>query len=410
MAKEDGVDAVELVTRSEIDDAAARIAGVAEPTPLRRSHALSRLSGADVWLKCEYLQRTGSFKIRGAYNRISRLDAGTTVIAASAGNHAQGVALAAELSALRAIIYMPEAAPLPKVQATEGYGAEVRFAGETVDDAIVFARAVAAADPSAVFVPPFDDRLIIAGQATLGAELAEQISPEATVIVPVGGGGLISGVAAALRQRGHRGRIVGVEPTGAASMAASLAAGRVAPLDSVHTIADGVALKSPSELTLAHVQRFVDELVAVDDPTTGEAVVLLAERAKAVVEPSGALTLAALLSGAVRSDGPVVLVLSGGNVDPLLLGKLIDYGLSAAGRYLRMTVRVPDRPGQLARLSTVLAAEGANVLSVEHHREGVRLDVGEVEITVTVETRGPRHRDETIAALRAQGFTVTLDS
>ncbi len=399
----------ELVSLPDIEAAARQIAPLAVRTPLRYSHSLSGLTGRDVWLKAEHQQRTGSFKIRGAYNRISRLEPGTAVVAASAGNHAQGVALAARHAGLDAVIFMPDTAPLPKVLATEGYGALIRYAGSTVDDAIVAAREDAART-GATFVPPFDDPYIIAGQGTLGLELADDMPVGATVVVPVGGGGLIAGVSAALRARGHTGRIVGVEPTGAASMAASLAAGRVVTLDTMSTIADGVALKCPSALTLAHARRFVDDVVLVDDPATAEALVLLAERAKAVVEPSGALGLAALLADRVPGHEPVVLVLSGGNVDPLLLAKLIDYGLSAAGRYLRMTVTVPDRPGQLARLTARVAELGGNVLSVEHHREGLRLDVGEVEITLTIETRGATHRDDTVATLRADGFGVELET
>ena len=397
-----------LVTLDDIEAAARQIAPLAVRTPLRFSHALSGLVGRDVWLKAEYQQRTGSFKIRGAFNRISRLDPGTSVVAASAGNHAQGVALAARHSGLDAVIYMPDSAPLPKVLATEGYGAAIRFAGATVDDAIAAARADAEAT-GATFVPPFDDPFIIAGQGTAGLEVTDDMPEGATVVIPVGGGGLIAGMSAALRSRGHRGRIVGVEPTGAASMAASLDVGQVVTLDAMSTIADGVALKCPSALTLAHTRAFVDEIVVVGDPITAEALVLLAERAKAVVEPSGALPLAALLADLVPGDEPVVLMLSGGNVDPLLLAKLIDYGLSAAGRYLRMTVTVPDRPGQLARLTVRIADLGANVLTVEHHREGLHLDMGHVEITLTVETRGPAHRDDIVAALRSDGFGVELE-
>ncbi len=399
----------DLVTLDDIRAAARQIAPLVVRTPLRYSHSLSGLVGRDVWLKAEYEQRTGSFKIRGAYNRISRLDPGTAVVAASAGNHAQGVALAARHAGLDAVIFMPDAAPLPKVLATEGYGAAIRFAGATVDDAIAAARADAAAT-GATFVPPFDDPFIIAGQGTVGLELADDMPAGSTVIVPVGGGGLISGISAALRGRGHNGRIVGVEPTGASSMAVSIDAGAVVTLDTMSTIADGVALKCPSALTLAHTQRFVDEVVLVDDPSTAEALVLLAERAKAVVEPSGALALAALLTGQIPGTEPVVLVLSGGNVDPLLLSKLIDYGLSAAGRFLRVTVTVPDRPGQLAHLTARVAELGGNVLSVEHHREGLRLDVGEVEITLTVETRGAAHRDGIVAALESDGLGVERET
>ncbi len=398
-----------LVNLDDVLDAQARIAGVVRRTPVASIEAIDRLCGATVVLKEEQRQRTGSFKIRGAYNRISRLPAGSRVVAASAGNHAQGVALAARLAGLAATVFMPANASLPKVQATRDYGAEVRFATGVLDDAVEAARRHAA-EHGAVFVPPFDDDLVIAGQGTLALELHEQASELASVIVPIGGGGLISGVAAAYRALAPHVRIVGVEASGAASMAASLRAGAPQAVASVSTICDGIAVKSPSARTLAHVQALVDEVVTVDDGIVGEALVVLAERAKAVVEPSGAVGLAAVMAGLVPGGGPVGVVLSGGNVDPLLLSKLIEHGLSQAGRFLRMRFEIPDHPGSLAAVANALAELGLNVLDVEHHREGLRtLDVGEVELAVTVETRGPDHRDQALAELARRGFSVVVD-
>ncbi len=401
--------ALPLVSLADILDARERIASVVRYTPTTSVESIDRICGATVILKEEQRQRTGSFKIRGAYNHISRLPAGSRVVAASAGNHAQGVALAARLAGLEAVVFMPANASLPKVQATRDYGAEVRFTDGALDDAVTAAKQWAA-DYGAVFVPPFDDARVIAGQGTLGVELHEQAPEARTVVVPVGGGGLVSGVAAAYRALQPATRIIGVEAAGAASMVASLVAAVPCALTSLATICDGIAVKSPSALTLAHVRALVDEVVVVDDDAVGEALVVLLERAKAVVEPSGAAGLAAVMTGAVRSDQPIAVVLSGGNVDSLLLSKLIEHGLSQAGRYLRMRIEVPDRPGSLATVAAVLGELGLNVLDVEHHREGLRsLDVDEVELAVTVETRGPDHRDHALSELARRGLHVRVD-
>ena len=399
-----------MISLDDLRSAQARVAPVIRATPAVASGALSELVGRPVSLKGEHLQRTGSYKIRGAYNRISRLDPVATpagVVAASAGNHAQGVALAARLAGIRSTIFMPRTATLPKVSATRGYGAEVRLVGELVDDCILAALEHAAAT-GAVFVPPFDDPHIIAGQGTVGLELAEESADAEVVVVPVGGGGLIAGVATALALTRPGIRVVGVEAAGAAAVRASLDAGRCVVLDRVTTMADGIALRSPSELTLSHVRAYVDDVVTVNEEEISTAVLLLLERAKALVEPAGAVGLAALLAGKVAGTGPATTILSGGNVDPLLLLKLIDHGLSAAGRYLVVRVVLGDRPGALAALTTTLAALGLNVLSVEHHRAGIALGVDEVEVLLTLETRDPDHRDEIVAVIREAGFPVEL--
>jgi threonine dehydratase len=394
---------IRLVGLADIEAARARVAPVLRPTPVDRSDSLSRLAGRAVLLKAEYLQRTGSFKIRGAFNRICQLPAGVAVVAASAGNHAQGVALAATLTGRHATIFMPQSAALPKVEATRGYGATVRLEGDTVDDCIGLAQAFAAAC-GAVFVPPFDDEHIIAGQATLGLELAVEAPEAEVVVVPAGGGGLIAGVATALHHVAPAIRVVGVEAAGAASLTAALSAGEPVTLDSVSTMADGIAIKAVSPLTLAHAASYVDEVVTVDEEEISRAMLLLVERAKAVVEPAGAAALAAILAGRIPGTGPVVAVLSGGNVDPLLLTKLIDHGLTAAGRYLVLRIVVGDRPGALAALTAELAAMHLNVLDVEHHRSGRALALTEVEVAVTVETRDTDHHREVLRSLAASGY------
>jgi len=399
-----GADA-ELVTLADVREARERVTPVLRATAVDRSDTLSRLAGRPVLLKLEHQQRAGSFKLRGAYNRISRLAPGVEVVAGSAGNHAQGVALAASLTGHRSTIFMPASASLPKLDATSAYGATVRLDGDSVDDCIAAAKAFAM-ECGAVFVPPFDDRLIIAGQGTIALELLEQAPEVETVVVPVGGGGLIAGIAAVLAALRSDVRVIGVEAAGAASMRASAASGQCVQLPRVETMADGIAVKSPSPLTLAHVLAYVEDLVTVTEEEISQAVLLLLERAKAVVEPSGAVTLAAVLAGKVGGSGPVLAVLSGGNVDPLLLIKLIDHGLSAAGRYVALRVILDDRPGSLATVTAELARLGLNVLSVEHHRSGLDLEVDKVEVRLTLETRNSIHSEEVVGDLQRLGYSV----
>jgi len=394
-----------LTGAADLEEARRRVRPVVRATPVVRSHALSELAGRPVLLKPEHQQRTGSYKIRGAYNRISRLEAGIDVVTASAGNHAQGVALAATLTGRRSTIFMPATVTLPKLEATRGYGATVRLEGEGVDDCIAAARDHAAAT-GAVYVPPFDDPLIIAGQGTVGLEMAEEAPEVEVVVVPVGGGGLVSGVAAAMACARPGTVVVGVEAEGAAAMKASLEAHACVVLDQVATMADGIANRAVSELTLAHVAAFVDQMVTVSEEEISSALLLLLERAKMVVEPAGAVGLAAVLAGRVPGTGPAVVVLSGGNVDPLLLIKLIHHGLSAAGRYLVLRVVLPDHPGSLAALTHQLAAMNLNVLDVAHHRTAVALGVHEVAVLLTVETRGHQHRQQVVDALRSSGLVV----
>ncbi|MGH9035457.1 MAG: threonine ammonia-lyase [Acidimicrobiia bacterium] len=399
-----------LVRLEEIEAARRLVAPVVRRTPVLDSEHLSRLAGRPLLLKAEHLQRSGSFKIRGAYHRFCRLsdaERAAGVVAASAGNHAQGVALAASLLDVPATIFMPATAPLPKVQATRGYGAEVRLGGAIFDDALE-AALEHARSTGAVFVSPFDDRDVIAGQGTIGLELAEQAPEAGTFVLSVGGGGLISGVAAALKALHPGCRVVGVEAEGAASMTAALAAGHPVTLPHLDTMADGIANKRVSDLTLAHVSTLVDEVVTVGEDDLSRALLVLLERAKTLVEPAGAAPLAAALARRLPagSGEPTCLVLSGGNVDPTLLMRVIRHGLTAAGRYLLLRVALHDRPGELHRLTGALADLALNVVEVEHHRSGVDLPVNQVEVHLTLETRDPLHRDEVIQAVEDAGFRV----
>lgn len=408
--------ATDDVSLEDVYAAQQRLRGVIRPTPTRLADSLSRALSRSIYLKPEHLQRAGSFKIRGAYNRISQLPQGVDVVAASAGNHAQGVALASSLTGRRSTIFMPDTASLPKLRATQGYGATVIPGGATLDDCLEKAREFAELH-GAVFVPPFNDPMIVAGQATVGLEIADEYRKCAgastadeniVVLIPVGGGGLIAGSAFAIRQVMPKATIIGVEAAGAASMRTSLDAGMVTTLASMSTMADGIALRAPGSITFAMTQAFVDDVVTVTEDEIAEAVLVLMERAKAVVEPSGAVGLAALMAGKIRGSQPAVVVLSGGNVDPMLLTHIVTRGLSAAGRYLRLRIVFRDRPGSLAALTAVVAKLGLNVFDVEHHRTGVQIGIDEVEVLLVVETRNPDHRNDVITALQAEGFNAQL--
>ncbi len=401
----------DLVTLAEIIEARARIADLINVTPVEESRAVSRMTGVHTLLKCEHLQRTGSFKIRGAANRIRLLteeERAAGVVCASAGNHAQGVALSANSIGVSATVFMPADAPLPKVDATRGYGAEVVLIGATFDDALA-----AALDhverTGATFIPPFDHRDVIAGQGTLALELLEQVPQAATVLVAMGGGGLIAGMSTVIKTMRPDIRVIGVEAVGAASVRASVDAGHPVTLDEVSTFADGIAVKRPGVLPLAHIRAYVDDIVAVSDEAIARAVLLLVERAKQVVEPAGAAPLAALLEGPLDIEGPVVPVLCGGNVDPLLLNRIIQSGLYEEGRYLVIITRVGDRPGALAHLLQLIADARANVLAVEHHRLNTKLGLLEVEVQIELETRGAAHIAQVVAALEDAGYPVDAE-
>ena len=392
--------------------AAARklLRDVISDTPVMHSRVLSEAVAGPVFLKCENLQRTGSFKVRGAYNRIARLtdaERARGVVAASAGNHAQGVAFAAGLLGCTATVVMPQGAPLPKVQATRGYGAEVILHGHNVEDALGEALALAERT-GAVFIHPYDHPDIVAGQGTLGFEVFEQCPQVRTVVIPVGGGGLAAGVAVAIKSLDPDIRIVGVQAEAVAAYPGSLAAGHPVSVTPKPTMADGIAVSQPGDIPFAILAALGERVVTVSEESLSRGLLLCLERAKQVVEPAGAAGVAAVLEHPREFTPPVVVVLSGGNIDPLLLSKLLRHGLTAAGRYLAFRCRLPDRPGSLATLLADLADLGANVLEVGHERLAPRLHVNEVEVALQVETRGPEHCGDVIGALRAEGYTLAF--
>jgi threonine dehydratase len=385
------------------------LSGVVTTTPVAGARALSQLAGGPVWLKCENLQRTGSFKIRGAYTRLARLDPEERahgVVAASAGNHAQGVALAADLLGIQATVFMPEGAALPKVSATRGYGARVHLVGATIEESIA-AALDHSARTGAVLVHPFDHPHVIAGQGTVGCEILEQVPDVRTILVATGGGGLLGGIAAAVKGVRPDATVVGVQAAGAAAWPPSLEAGQPKGLDRMRTIADGIAVGRPGDVTYPQVAALVDDVVTVDEDDLARALLHLLERAKLVVEPAGAAGVAALLTRPRQWPTPAVAVLSGGNIDPLVLLHVIQHGMAAASRYLSLRVRVGDRPGALAELLTLIGSHGANVLDVDHSRISTSMPLGEVEVALRLETRGPEHCTDLVTALRSAGHAVT---
>ena len=400
---------------AEFEHARVIVSSVARRTPMESSRFLADRLGAPVYLKCENLQRTGSYKLRGAYHRLAALsddDRALGVVAASAGNHAQGVAYAARELGIRATIFMPVGVALPKLDATRAYGADVVLSGDSIGETMEAAAAFAAAI-AAVVIPPFDHPEIIAGQGTLGLEILEQAPDATTIVVPVGGGGLAAGIASAAKQQAAREgrplRVIGVQAENAAPYVASLAAGEPRGVPVVPTIADGIAVYRPGELNFAIIRETVDEIVTVSEDDIARALLVLLERAKLVVEPAGAVAVAAIMTGAVQSGGPVVAVLSGGNIDPLLMQRVMAHGLAASDRYLTISVGLPDRPGQLARVAELLAAANANVIEVLHTRHGSGLQISEVELRLSVEIRGPEHRAAVVEALRRAGYDPKVE-
>lgn len=402
-------------TLEDFERALERVHRITQRTPLESSRFLAGISGVpQVFLKCENLQRTGAYKLRGAYNRLLQLteeERARGVVAASAGNHAQGVAFAARELGIRATIFMPRGVALPKLQATRNYGAEVQLAGEIFDETSVAAQAFVR-ETGAVFIPPFDDDAVIEGQGTVALEILESAPEVETIIVPIGGGGLISGVAAAAKQwaakHGRPMRIVGVQAENAAPFPVSLAAGEPTTIKTFPTIADGIAVARPGERNFAVVRDYVDEIVTVSDDDIARAIVFLLERAKLVVEPAGAAGVAALIAGQIEPTGTTAVILSGGNIDPLLLQRVIGHGLAASARYTKLRILLPDLPGQLVRTATIVAEQNANVVEVIHTRHATELPVSEVELELHIETRGPEHGEAVAQALRDQGYEVRV--
>ena len=376
---------------AEIERAREQLAGIARVTPVYGSETLSRLAGRPVHLKAENLQRTGSFKIRGAVNKLATLGAAARaagVVAASAGNHAQAVAWAAREAGVRATIFVPQDAPMAKVEATKSYGAVVEMGGEAIEEAVAVALR-SAEETGATFVHPYEDEVIVAGQGTIGLELAEQVPEVETVLVPIGGGGLASGVALALRAVRPEAKVFGV---------------RAAP--DGFALADGIAVKQPGDLTGPLLDELLEDVVEVSGEDIAQAIVLLAERTKLVVEGAGAVGIAALIEGKIPGTGPVAVLLSGGNIDASTLIQVLRHGVTLAGRHLVVRTWVPDTPGELLKLLQLVAAARVNVLAVEHRREGVEIPVGGTGIDLTLLTRDEAHCEALLDTMRGWGYPV----
>lgn len=400
-------------TLEDVLQAASALAGVTYRTPLQESSYINDLIGCRVFFKLENLQRSGSFKLRGAYNRIRHLtpeELTRGVVAASAGNHAQGVALAAGLVGTTAVIVTPEGASLNKIQATRSYGAEVRQVGESFDDA--FAEAVRMAEESGrVLIHAFDDPMIIAGQGTVGLEIMDERTTVDTLVVPIGGGGLISGIAMAAKAQNPHVKIVGVQASGADAMLRSRQAGHVEPSQMVRTIADGIAVKRPGEITFSMIEHYVDEIVTVDEHDISRAILIFLERSKLLVEGAGAVGLAALLAGKMAvGNQTVATVVSGGNIDVTLLNRIIEKGLVEEGRQLHLHTVIPDRPGQLSRLLERVASLRANVVRVNHERWDPSIAPHDVSVDLILETRDASHWREIVSTLRSEGYLVTANT
>jgi threonine dehydratase len=415
IAVETGDTVIPGPTLAEFEATRETVAPVVDVTPMESSRSLSEVLGSDVWLKCENLQRTGSYKIRGAYNRLVHLsdeEKARGVVAASAGNHAQGVAFAARELGIHSTIFMPVGVALPKLSATKEYGADVELSGNVVDETLR-AAAEFATETGAVFIHPFDHRDVILGQGTLGLEILEQRPDVDTILVPIGGGGLISGVASAVKQKaaetGRSVRIIGVQAANAAAYPTSLINGEPTEIQILPTIADGIAVSKPGVLNFEIIRDVVDEVITVEEDDIARALLVLLERAKLVVEPAGAVGVAAILAGKVQHSGTTVAILSGGNIDPLVMERIISHGLAASERYLKLRIPLPDRPGQLARTAEIIAASNANVVEVLHTRHGNGMQISEVELELHIETRGPEHAELVIHNLREAGYNPRLD-
>jgi len=402
-------------TLAEFEGARSIVSRVADVTPLETARFMSEILGSPVFLKCENLQRTGSYKIRGAYNRLAGLsdeEKARGVVAASAGNHAQGVAFAARELGIKATIFMPVGVPQPKLAATRGYGAEVVLRGTTVEEPLR-AAAEFAEKTGAVLIPPFDHIDVVTGQGTLGLEILDQVADVDTFIIPIGGGGLSSGVASVVKQRaaleGRTVRVIGVQASNAAPYPLSLQNGYITEIKTLPTIADGINVARPGVLNFAMISQFVDEVITVDDNLIARAMLLLLERAKLVVEPAGAVGVAAILSGQVKDAGRTVVILSGGNIDPMMMERVISHGLAASARYLKLRIPLPDRPGQLARIAALVAEANANVVEVLHTRHNDGMQISQVELELHIETRGPEHAQEILTHLRDEGYEPRVD-
>lgn len=408
--------AVVTPTLDDFEAARVTVSKVAIETPLLHNNYLSELVGQEVFLKCENLQRTGAYKVRGAYNRMSKLTAeerARGVVAASAGNHAQGVALAAKMLDIKATVYMPTGASLPKLAATRGYGADVVLVGANFAEALKEAQEFAKTS-GAVFIAPFDHIDVITGQGTVALDLIDQLPEVQTIIVAIGGGGLAAGVAVAAKlkaaEMGTKIKVIGVQSEHAAAYVPSLRAGKLVEIKTTPTIADGIAVSKPGAIPFELISKHIDKVVTVSEDEIATAILVLMERAKQVVEPAGAVAVAALMVGKIKPKGKTVAILSGGNMDPLLLQRVIRHGLAATDRYTNISVMLPDRPGQLALTAEVVAAAQANVIEVLHTRTGNGLQINEVELNLSVETRDHEHRLAVLKALQEAGLNPRLEN
>ena len=397
-------------TLKDFEAAEANVLAIAKETPLLDSFYLSDLTGGQVFLKAENLQRTGAYKLRGAYNRMSKLTAQERkrgVVAASAGNHAQGVALAASKLGIKATIFMPIGASLPKVQATKGYGAEVVLTGATFAECLKTAQEFSQ-KKNAVFIPPFDHIDVVIGQGTVGLEIMKELPDVDNIVVAIGGGGLAAGVAVAAKlsakANGRKVKVYGVQSEHAAPYVPSMKSGKLTEVVTTPTIADGIAVSKPGRIPFELIKKHVDKVVTVSENEIAKAILVLLERAKQVVEPAGAVGVAALIAGKLKLKGKTVVILSGGNMDPLLLQRVVRHGLAAAERYTTISVMLPDRPGQLALTAEVIAKANANVVEVLHTRHGLGLKISEVELNLSVETSGHEHTLEVLKALKSAGL------
>ena len=398
------------VNLAAVERALVTLQGVIHATPLDRSRTFSALTGCDLYLKLENLQKTGSFKIRGAYNKIQSLTAAERargVIAASAGNHAQGVASAAHTAGIKSTIVMPEGAPLAKIIATRSYGAEVILHGSVYDDAYTKAKQVQE-DSGQVFIHAFNDNAVIAGQGTVGLEILRELNDVTSIVVPIGGGGLIAGIAVAVKELAPHVKIYGVQAQGAAAMYLSKQAHALKTIPDAVTMADGIAVKIPGDLTFAIIDKYVDDVVVIDDEATASTILMLLERAKLMVEGAGAVSLAAILHGKIPTTGKVVSVISGGNIDVNIISRIIERGLVKAGRRVKISTMVDDRPGALQRLLAAIAVVKANVIHVYHDRVEHDVPIGKAVVEVGLETRDALHTEELLASLSKEGYKVQV--
>jgi len=399
-----------LVSLKDVEEASKRLQGIIRPTIMVHAGWLERQIDKPVYLKPENLQRAGSFKIRGAYNLMSQLseaDKKKGVVAASAGNHAQGVALAAQLLGIKSRVYMPFSASIPKVSATKGYGAEVKFAGDTIDVAINEAKQDCEKTGS-IFISPFDHPHIVAGQGTVGLEIIQQLPEVKTVLVCTGGGGLIAGSALAIKAINPNVKVIGVQAENAAAYPNSLKQGKPIALSSMNTIADGIAVGKPGDVPFAIIKDFVDEVITVSESDLSIGLLQTLERGKLLVEPGGAAAVAAFIANPKAFEGPVAIVLSGGNIDPLLLERIMQTGLAAAGRYLTVRIRIKDKPGSLAKLLSEIGSQGANILDVFHLRTDPLLALDEVAVNITMETRGMDHEKDVLKRIKDLGHEAQV--